>query len=131
MIENGVGKTALKSDAKLNITNGQIVKGTATTAVTRGTNLPATIGNGWSEAQMVKSLVIPTDNGAEGDIVIKFTIDNQEFTMKVPANHGWEQGKKNTYTITLNGHSLDINSSDIRFDITTWGNGLAHNHSLS
>lgn len=130
-IENAPSKQSLKSTAKLNITNGQLVKGNETTAVTKATNLPAQIGASWTEDKFVKSLVIPTDNGAEGDILVKFTIDGQVFTMKVPADHAWEQGKKNTYTITLNGNGMDISSSDVQFNVNVWGGGKAGDSTFS
>lgn len=119
-IANKSGGKSLISQGTLNIQTGAIAKGTSTEAVTKATNLPQTIGN-WSENTYPKMLVLPTSaTAAAGDIVISFTVDGQTYNWNVPANTAWEQGKKNTYTVTLRGTELVV--SPVTID--PWDTGL-------
>lgn len=118
-IANKAGGSALVSQGKLNLTNGTIVKGASKEAATKATNLPQTIGT-WNEATFPKMLVIPTNGIATaGDIVISFTVDGQVYNWNVPAATAWEQGKKNTYTVTIKGTALEVSP----VTISPWGTG--------
>lgn len=115
-IANKSGKISLKSTGKLDLTTGKITQGSSTEPVTKATNLPQTIGT-WNEDTFPKMLVIPTS--AAGDIVISFTVDGQVYNWDVPVGTVWEQGKKNTYTVTIKGTGLEVSS----VTITPWGPG--------
>ena len=118
-IANKTGGTSLISTGKLNLTNGQITKGASKEPVTKATNLPQTIGT-WNESTFPKMLVIPTAaTAAAGDIVFSFTIDGQVYNWNVPVGTAWEQGKKNTYTVTIKGTALEVSP----VSITAWGAG--------
>lgn len=118
-IANKAGGSSLISNGTLNLTNGAITKGSGKDAVTKATNLPQTIGT-WTEATYPKMLVIPTAaTAAAGDIVISFTVDGQVYNWNVPAATAWEQGKKNTYTVTIKGTALEVSP----VTITPWGAG--------
>lgn len=118
-IANKSGKISLKSTGKLDLTNGKITIGSSTEPVTKATNLPQTIGT-WNEDTFPKMLVIPTSaTAAAGDIVISFTVDGQVYNWDVPVGTAWEQGKKNTYTVTIKGTGLEVSS----VTITPWGPG--------
>ena len=118
-IANKTGGTSLISTGKLNLTNGQITKGASKEPVTKATNLPQTIGT-WNESTFPKMLVIPTAaTAAAGDIVISFTIDGQVYNWNVPVGTAWEQGKKNTYTVTIKGTALEVSP----VSIAPWGTG--------
>lgn len=118
-IANKAGGSALISQGKLNLTNGTIAKGSSKEAVTKSTNLPQTIGV-WTEATYPKMLVLPTSAIASaGDIVISFTVDGQVYDWAVPAGTAWEQGKKNTYTVTIKGTVLEVSP----VTIAPWGIG--------
>lgn len=118
-IANKAGGSSLISQGTLNLTNGIISKGSSKEPVTRATNLPQTIGT-WAEATYPKMLVIPTSAlAAAGDIVISFTVDGQVYNWNVPAGTAWEQGKKNTYTVTIKGTALEVSP----VTITPWGTG--------
>lgn len=119
-IANKVGGSALISTAKLNLSSGAITKGVSKEPVTKATNLPQVITNSWNESTFPKMLVIPTSaTTAAGDIVISFTVDGQVYDWKVPVGTSWEQGKKNTYTVTIKGTALEVSS----VTITPWGAG--------
>ena len=125
-IANKTGGTSLISTGKLNLTNGAITKGASKEPVTKATNLPQTIGT-WNESTFPKMLVIPTSSTATaGDIVISFTVDGQVYKWNVPAGTAWEQGKKNTYTVTIKGTALEVSP----VTITPWGNGDSGNGSI-
>ncbi len=65
-------------------------------------------------------LVIPTAaTAAAGDIVISFTIDGQVYNWNVPVGNRMEQGKKNTYTVTIKGTALEVSP----VSIAPWGTG--------
>lgn len=118
-IANKSGGSSLISNGTLNLTTGVITKGAGKEPVTRATNLPQTIGT-WTEATYPKMLVIPTAaTAAAGDIVISFTVDGQVYNWNVPAATAWEQGKKNTYTVTIKGTALEVSP----VTITPWGAG--------
>lgn len=118
-IANKAGGSSLISNGTMDLTTGNITKGTGKEAVTKATNLPQTIGT-WTEATYPKMLVIPTAaTAAAGDIVISFTVDGQVYNWNVPAATAWEQGKKNTYTVTIKGTSLEVSP----VTITPWGAG--------
>lgn len=118
-IANKAGGSSLISQGKLNLTNGAITKGSSKEAVTKATNLPQTIGV-WAEATYPKMLVLPTSAiVSAGDIVISFTVDGQVYDWAVPAGTAWEQGKKNTYTVTIKGTALEVSP----VTITPWGIG--------
>lgn len=118
-IANKSGGSSLISNATLNLSNGTISKGTEKNPVTKATNLPQTIGT-WTETIYPKMLVIPTSaTAAAGDIVISFTVDGQVYNWNVPAGTAWEQGKKNTYTVTIKGTALEVSP----VSITPWGTG--------
>ncbi len=118
-IANKAGGKALISDGKLNISTGVITKGIATLPVAKATNLPQTIGT-WTEGTYPKMLTIPTSaTAALGDIVISFTVDGNVYNWNVPAATVWEQGKKNTYTVTIKGTGLNVSP----VTITAWGTG--------
>lgn len=118
-IANKAGGSSLVSQGKLNLANGIITKGSSKEPVTRATNLPQTIGT-WTEATYPKMLVIPTSAlAAAGDIVISFTVDGQVYKWNVPEGTAWEQGKKNTYTVTIKGTALEVSP----VTITPWGTG--------
>lgn len=120
-IENKAGGSSLISQGTLNILDGTITKGSSKEAVTKATNLPQTIGT-WAEATYPKMLVIPTSAlAAAGDIVISFTVDGQVYKWNVPSGTAWEQGKKNTYTVTIKGTALEVSP----VTITPWGTGNA------
>lgn len=125
-IANKTGGTSLISTGKLNLTNGAITKGASKEPVTKATNLPQTIGT-WNESTFPKMLVIPTSSTATaGDIVISFTVDGQVYKWNVPAGTAWEQGKKNTYTVTIKGTALEVSP----VTITPWGNGDSGNGTI-
>lgn len=125
-IANKTGGTSLISTGKLNLTNGAITKGASKEPVTKATNLPQTIGT-WNEITFPKMLVIPTSSTATaGDIVISFTVDGQVYKWNVPAGTAWEQGKKNTYTVTIKGTALEVSP----VTITPWGNGDSGNGTI-
>lgn len=125
-IANKTGGTSLISTGKLNLTNGAITKGASKKPVTKATNLPQTIGT-WNESTFPKMLVIPTSSTATaGDIVISFTVDGQVYKWNVPAGTAWEQGKKNTYTVTIKGTALEVSP----VTITPWGNGDSGNGTI-
>lgn len=125
-IANKTGGTSLISTGKLNLTNGAITKGASKEPVTKATNLPQTIGT-WNESTFPKMLVIPTSSTATaGDIVISFTVDGQVYKWNVPAGTAWEQGKKNTYTVTIKGTALEVSP----VTITPWGNGDSGNGAI-
>lgn len=118
-IANKAGGSSLISQGTLNLTNGVISKGSSKEPVTIATNLPQTIGT-WAEATYPKMLVIPTSAlAAAGDIVISFTVDGQVYNWNVPSGTAWEQGKKNTYTVTIKGTALEVSP----VTITPWGTG--------
>lgn len=118
-IANKSGGSSLISNGTMNITTGAITKGSGKESVTRATNLPQTIGT-WTEATYPKMLVVPTAaTAAAGDIVISFTVDGQVYNWNVPAATAWEQGKKNTYTVTIKGTALEVSP----VTITPWGAG--------
>lgn len=118
-IANKASGSSLVSQGKLNLTNGAIVKGSSKEPVTKATNLPQTIGI-WNEATFPKMLVIPTSAIASaGDIVISFTVDGQTYDWNVPAGTAWEQGKKNTYTVTIKGTALEVSP----VSISPWATG--------
>lgn len=118
-IANKAGGNSLISQGKLNLTNGVIVKGTSKEAVSKATNIPQTIGT-WTETTFPKMLVIPTaPTAAVGDIVISFVVDGQTYDWNVPVNTAWEQGKKNTYTVTIKGTALEVSP----VTIAPWGTG--------
>lgn len=118
-IANRNGGSALISQGKLNLASGAIVKGASKEPVTKATNLPQTIGI-WNEATFPKMLVMPTAaTAAAGDIVIAFTVDGQTYQWNVPAGTAWEQGKKNTYTVTIKGTALEVSP----VTISPWGTG--------
>lgn len=118
-IANKAGGSSLISQGTLNLTNGVISKGSSKEPVTIATNLPQTIGT-WAEATYPKMLVIPTSAlAAAGDIVISFTVDGQVYNWNVPSGTAWEQGKKNTYTVTIKGTALEVSP----VAITPWGTG--------
>lgn len=118
-IANKSGGSSLISNGTLNLTTGVITKGAGKEPVTRATNLPQTIGT-WTEATYPKMLVIPTAaTAAAGDIVISFTVDGQVYNWNVPAATAWEQGKQNTYTVTIKGTALEVSP----VTITPWGAG--------
>lgn len=119
-IANKAGGSSLISQGKLNLTNGAIIKGTSKEPVTKATNLPQTIGV-WAETTYPKMLVLPTAlTAAAGDIVISFTVDGQVYHWDLPAGSAWEQGKKNTYTVTIKGTALAV----APVTVTAWGVGL-------
>ena len=119
-IANKAGGSALISQGTLNIQTGTIAKGASKEAVTKATNLPQTIGT-WSESTYPKMLVIPTSaTAATGDIVISFTVDGLVYNWNVPSGTAWEQGKKNTYTVTLKGTELVVSPVTIE----PWDTGL-------
>ena len=125
-IANKTGGTSLISTGKLNLTNGAITKGASKEPVTKATNLPQTIGT-WNESTFPKMLVIPTSSTATaGDIVISCTVDGQVYKWNVPAGTAWEQGKKNTYTVTIKGTALEVSP----VTITPWGNGDSGNGTI-
>ena len=125
-IANKSGGSSLISTAKLNLTNGAITKGASKEPVTKATNLPQTIAI-WNESTFPKMLVIPTASTASaGDIVISFTVDGQVYNWNVPAGTAWEQGKKNTYTVTIKGTALEVSP----VTITPWGNGDSGNGTI-
>lgn len=125
-IANKTGGTSLISTGKLNLTNGAITKGASKEPVTKATNLPQTIGT-WNESTFPKMLVIPTSSTATaGDIVISFTVDGQVYKWNVPAGTAWEQGKKNTHTVTIKGTALEVSP----VTITPWGNGDSGNGTI-
>lgn len=125
-IANKTGGTSLISTGKLNLTNGAITKGASKEPVTKATNLPQTIGT-WNESTFPKMLAIPTSSTATaGDIVISFTVDGQVYKWNVPAGTAWEQGKKNTYTVTIKGTALEVSP----VTITPWGNGDSGNGTI-
>lgn len=118
-IANKSGGTSLVSTGKLNLATGQITKGASKEPVTKATNLPQTIGT-WNENTFPKMLVIPTAaTAAAGDIVFSFTVDGQVYNWPVPVGTAWEQGKKNTYTVTIKGTALEVSP----VTITPWGAG--------
>lgn len=118
-IANKASGSSLISNGTLNLTNGTITKGAGKDPVTKATNLPQTIGT-WTEATYPKMLVIPTAaTAAAGDIVISFTVDGQVYNWNVPAATAWEQGKKNTYTVTIKGTAFEVSP----VTITPWGAG--------
>lgn len=118
-IANKAGGSSLISQGTLNLANGVITKGNSKDPVTRATNLPQTIGT-WSESTYPKMLVMPTPALiSAGDIKISFTVDGQVYTWDVPAGTSWEQGKKNTYTVTIKGTALEVSP----VTITPWGTG--------
>lgn len=118
-IANKTSGSALISTGKLNLANGVITKGVSKEPVTRATNLPQTIGI-WNESTFPKMLVIPTSSTTSvGDIVISFTVDGQTYNWNVPTGTAWEQGKKNTYTVTIKGTGLVVSP----VTITPWGAG--------
>lgn len=118
-IANKTGGSSLISQGTLNLTTGAITKGSSKEAVTKATNLPQTIGV-WAEATYPKMLVVPTSaTVAAGDIVISFTVDGQVYNWSVPAGTAWDQGKKNTYTVTIKGTALVVSP----VTITPWGVG--------
>lgn len=118
-IANKAGGSSLISQGTLNLLDGTITKGSSKEPVTKATNLPQTIGT-WAEATYPKMLVIPTSAlAAAGDIVISFTVDGQVYNWNVPSGTAWEQGKKNTYTVTIKGTALEVSP----VTITPWGTG--------
>lgn len=118
-IANKAGGSSLISQGKLNLANGAITKSSSKEPVTKATNLPQTIGV-WAEANYPKMLVLPTSAiVSAGDIVISFTVDGQVYNWAVPAGTAWEQGKKNTYTVTIKGTALVVSP----VTITPWGAG--------
>lgn len=118
-IANKAGGGSLISQGTMNITTGAITKGSSKEPVTRATNLPQTIGT-WAETTYPKMLVLPTSAlAAAGDIVISFTVDGQVYNWNVPEGTAWEQGKKNTYTVTIKGTALEVSP----VTITPWGTG--------
>ena len=118
-IANKAGGSSLASNGTMNLTNGTITKGSGKDPVSKATNLPQTIGT-WTEATYPKMLVMPTTaTAAAGDIVISFTVDGQVYNWDVPAATAWEQGKKNTYTVTIKGTTLEVSP----VTITPWGTG--------
>ena len=121
-ISNKASGNFLVSDGKLDIATGTITNGTGRTALTKVTNI--TIGSGWSASQYPQLLVLPTTPTASaGDIVFTFTIDGKDYNWNVPAKTAWEQGKKNTYTITLKGTSIGTDPGDWKVTITPWAPG--------
>lgn len=118
-IANKSGGTSLVSTGKLDLTNGTITRGASKEPVTKATNLPQTIGT-WNENTFPKMLVIPTSaTTANSGIVISFTVDGQVYNWDVPVGTVWEQGKKNTYTVTIKGTALEVSP----VTITPWGAG--------
>lgn len=118
-IANKAGGSSLISQGTLDLATGAITKGSSKEPVTKATNLPQTIGT-WAEATYPKMLVIPTSAlAAAGDIVISFTVDGQVYNWNVPSGTVWEQGKKNTYTVTIKGTALEVSP----VTITPWGTG--------
>lgn len=118
-IANKAGGNALISQGKLNLANGTITKGSSKEPVAKATNLPQTIGI-WAESNYPKMLVLPTSAIiSAGDIVISFTVDGQVYDWAVPAGTAWEQGKKNTYTVTIKGTALVVSPVTIE----PWGVG--------
>lgn len=118
-IANKSEGTSLVSTGKLNLKDGKITRGVSKEPVTKATNLPQTIGT-WNENTFPKMLVIPTSaTTANSGIVISFTVDGQVYNWDVPVGTVWEQGKKNTYTVTIKGTALEVSP----VTITPWGAG--------
>lgn len=134
-IANKQGGNALASNGTMNITTGAITAGSGREAVTKATNLPATIGT-WSEAQYPAMMVIPTSaTAAAGDIVVTFTIDGVDYTYPIPQNTTWAKGKKNTYTLTLRGTSMQLfptdNPNGSTVTIEDWTTGVSGTGTIS
>lgn len=122
-IANKEGGNILRSQATLDLTDGAITTNPSTTEpVIRATNIPQIINSTWTESNYPQMLVMPTEATlTTGDIVISFTVDGQVYDWPVPAGTTWEQGKKNTYTVTIKGTALEVSP----VTITAWGVGTA------
>ena len=125
-IANKSGKTVLYSAGTMELTGGQITN-------TSGQNASAVIENSTGlltipttastdESTYPKLLVLPVANsGAAGDLVMLFTIDGKVYTCDVPASTAWGAGTKNTYTVTIQGHELKL---DTNVTIEDWLSGI-------
>ncbi|MDP4201137.1 MAG: fimbrillin family protein [Bacteroidota bacterium] len=125
-IANKSGKTVLYSAGTMEIAKGAIT-------YTNGQNASASIENSeglltipttasTDESTYPKLLVLPVANsGATGDLVMKFTIDGKVYTCDVPAGTVWGAGTKNTYTVTIQGHELKL---DTNVTIEDWLSGI-------
>lgn len=113
---NKSGKTALCSEGVLNIATGTIT-------YTPSKNEPVVLNASYSIPTTVSALVLPVVSSiSNGDILLNFTIDGKNYTTQVPSATKWEQGKINTYTVTLNGTGLVVNNVSI-IDWITGTNG--------
>lgn len=114
-IANKAGKTILYSAGKMNIQTGAITP-------TVSQNQPVVITVPATIPMNISILVLPvtTATSSSGDIQFHFTIDNKIYTYNVPASTKWEQGKVNTYTVTLSGTELNVGNVIIK----DWGTGV-------
>lgn len=113
---NKSGKTALCSEGILNIATGAITNITSK-------NQPVVLNVSQSLPATISALVLPVVSSINaGDILLNFTIDGKTYTAPIPSTTKWEQGKINTYTVTLNGTGLVVNNVGI-MDWITGTNG--------
>jgi len=126
-IANKSGKTVLFSEGTMEIATGKITN-------TSGKNASAVIESSvglltipsnaqTDENTYPKVLVMPVaSSGALGDIVMKFTIDGKVYSCDVPATTVWKAGTKNTYTVTVQGNELKL---DTNVTIENWTTGVS------
>lgn len=110
-ISNKTGKTVLFSSGTLNIATGNITN-------TTGKNLPAVLSCSYTLpasfstnlSDYSRIIVLPVTTTNLGDVQMKFTVDGKIYTYDVPAMTEWEAGKSNTYSVTLSGMGLTMNT---------------------
>ncbi|SHG36688.1 fimbrillin family protein [Dysgonomonas macrotermitis] len=111
-VSNASGKMDLKSSATLDIATGALTfsdAGYEPAFIENVNGLYNILEPSVAEADINEVIVIPVDNvNANGNILIRFTIDSTVYSYSVPANTSWKQGYKYTYDVLVNGTELVI-----------------------
>lgn len=129
------GNGSLYKTAKLNCQTGVVVvkdvaEANGIVVENTASGLVPSIGTtvGLDESAFPKVMNLPVASTMrDGDVTATFTIDGKDYVYKFAAGTTWESGKKYTYTIVLNGTSINIDgdgsgTGDSDVNIDEWGN---------
>ena len=118
-LKNKSGKSAIKTgDATMSIKDGTLNTSSAVSTssiVLQPTENPLIDVN--TSSKLPRLLLYPNSSVAGDDAQVTFTVDENDYTLDIPAlAGGWLRGNNYLYTITLKGTALEISN----VEITQW-----------